>query len=105
MKNGTQIHKLAGYVLSVGRKSFIAILDIEERWEVELNTDDVSNQDRPLLKPGAFIYWIMTYRKLFRGARYVESKVVIRQIPAWKESQIRKALSRADRVLSKVKMP
>jgi hypothetical protein len=53
-----------------------------------LNLEEVSPQDRGLVKPGAVFYWTIGYHDSETGQRTRQSVIAFRRLPAWTESEL-----------------
>ncbi len=88
-----------GVVLDVDEDSFIVrLVDVSgehEDEEVELSKDELSEFDLELLEPGAILYWTIGYRERVRGSRERVSRIRLRRVPAWTQSQLTEAKERA----------
>lgn len=93
------MQKWEGVVLEIKKDSFIARLvdlmrkGVEE--EAELLIDEVSSEDRKLIKPGVIFYWNIGYLDSLSGQRTRSSIIRFRRLPAWNKKEIEKAESEA----------
>jgi hypothetical protein len=56
--------------------------------EAEINLNEISPQDRGLIKTGAVFYWSIGYHDSASGQRTRQSVIVFRRLPAWTDSEI-----------------
>lgn len=56
------------------------------REQSEFTLNEVSDEDRALLAPGAVFYWTVGYQTTQSGQRKIESEVRFRRLPAWSNS-------------------
>jgi hypothetical protein len=98
-----------GRVVEVKDDRFFAnLLDITagkhfEEEIAEFPLDDVSDIDRPLLRPGAIFRWLIGYARRSSGTKYRVSSIVFRRLPQWTSIDIVRAETEATRILSSVK--
>ncbi|MCA1704070.1 MAG: hypothetical protein LC808_12725, partial [Actinobacteria bacterium] len=85
-----------GYVEAVSKAGFEALLihlaegsRDEERTEIDF--DEVSAFDRPLIEPGAVFYWSVGYRVRASGQREGLSVIRFRRLPTWTPDELRVA--------------
>lgn len=102
------IQKWEGHVVSVGEAEFTASLvdltqpGIEE--EAVLDLSEVTEDDLPLVQPGAVFYWTVGYRVEQSGERSRSSVIWFRRLPAWTEKDIERAHARAEDLKAKLKL-
>lgn len=88
-----------GVVLAVEDSSFVVrLVDVAGEnadEEVTLPQGELCDFDLELLEPGAILYWTIGYRQTVRGTRERVSRIRLRRLPAWTESQLREAEKRA----------
>lgn len=81
------LQKWEGRVNAVGEGHFEATLaDLTgdgPAEEAAFDLDEVSPQDRALVKPGAVFYWSVGYRDAVKGQRTRESIIRFRRLPRW----------------------
>ncbi len=96
------LQKWEGAVLGVEHNSFFAkLVDLTQgspEEEAEFCLDDVSEEDRPLLKPGAIFYWNIGYHDSRTGQRRKVSEIRFRRLPAWTAREIEAARREATRL-------
>lgn len=88
-----------GTVEEIGRKSFTAFLsDLETgvRERTEIDFDEVSEFDLPLVTPGAVFYWTIGYRVHSSGQREGGSTIIFRRLPVWTKAELNRARSEAE---------
>jgi hypothetical protein len=82
-----------GRVVEVLKDSFVGVLadmtmpGVEE--QVELDLEEVTPDDLPLVQPGAVFYWSIGYRAEPSGTRSRASEIRFRRLPRWSEAEIR----------------
>ncbi len=97
-----------GYVQSVSDNEFTASLfDITNKRETEdeeadFSIDDLTEDDKKLLKPGAVFRWLIGYRNI-GGTKERSSKIVFRRLPQWTDSDFDAAEKKADFFARKTK--
>jgi hypothetical protein len=96
------LQKWEGVVLGVGHDSFLArLVDLtlgSPEEEGEFCLDDISEEDRPLLKLGAIFYWNIGYHDSRTGQRRKVSEIRFRRLPAWTMKEIEAAKREATRL-------
>lgn len=96
--------KYEGIVLDINEQSFIARLrNLSNKLpdeEAELFIEDLSREDRQLLKPGAVFYWNIGYRDMVGGQRIACHMINFRRLPVWTQQHKEKAAQRAKEYLS-----
>lgn len=96
------LQKWEGVVLAIEQDSFLArLLDLSQgtsEEEGEFSIDDVSEEDRLLLKPGAIFYWNIGYHDSRTGQRRKVSEIRFRRLPAWTAREIEAAEREARRL-------
>jgi hypothetical protein len=82
-----------GVVSSIGEDEFSVVLrdlthpDASEH-EAVLPTEEIPEDDLPLLQVGAVLYWTIGYRKSRTGQRDRVSTIRLRRLPAWTRAEI-----------------
>jgi hypothetical protein len=96
------LQKWEGVVLAVEHDSFLArLIDLTQggtEEEAEFSLDDISEEDKPLLKPGAIFYWNIGYHDSRTGQRRKVSEIRFRRLPAWTSKEIEAAKREAIRL-------
>lgn len=92
-----------GSVIEVLQDSFVArLIDRSSESpgeEAEFPLDEVSWDDRHLVKEGAVFYWIIGYRDSVGGQRTRISEIRFRRTATWTPSDFKRARGRARRLL------
>lgn len=102
------IQEWEGYVVFVEQERFQArLLDLTEGAKSEqeqavFHVDDVSDDDRPLLKPGAIFRWSLGYERSVSGSRRKVSSIVFRRLPIWTEKEIAESRRQAEDLLRSI---
>lgn len=97
------IQEWEGYVVDIEKDSFTAqlvdITDLEHcvAEVAEFPILDLSDNDIPLLQPGAVFRWSLGYTRSNSGVKRRVSQIVFRQLPKWTRSDIEKANSKANK--------
>ena len=88
--------------MSVDEETFTAIIkdDLEQSPEeqVEIYLEDLSQDDRPLVVPGAHFYWAIGYRDVIGGYRMRASIIKMQRLPGWTADDLREARGWATRI-------
>jgi hypothetical protein len=91
-----------GVVLEVMSDSFMArLVDLTNRGadeEAELPMNEISDDDKTLVRPGAIFYWDIGYHTNYSGQRMRSSLIRFRRLPAWTQREIEAAKREADRI-------
>jgi hypothetical protein len=66
--------------------------------EAQFFLDDITDDDRPLVEPGAVFYWSIGYSDSVTGERSKTSLIRFRRLPAWS----RKALAALENQVSEI---
>jgi hypothetical protein len=83
-----------GVVQDVGKEQFVASLrDIDNPdhapEQATVAFDEVSDDDRPLVAPGAVFYWTIGYRVEPHGQKWLTSGIRFRRLPAWSKRDMK----------------
>lgn len=93
------LQRWEGTVLESSEETFIARLhDLSSDGpdeEVELLIEDVPDEDRPLVEPGAVFYWSIGHLIKPSGERPRISNLRFRRLPVWSASELKAARKRA----------
>jgi hypothetical protein len=93
------IRKWEGYVLEIHEDSFSARLvplkGDDEELEAEIYIEELSEQDRELLQPGAVFYWSIGYHDRPSG-RERSSIIRFRRLPVWSRRELEAASAGID---------
>ena len=98
-----------GYVQTVSDEKFTASLfDLTNRREIEdeeadFSIDDLTEDDKKLLKPGAVFRWLIGYRSI-GGTKERISKTVFRRLPQWTKSDFKAAKAKAEDIANRIKL-
>lgn len=94
------LQKWEGVVLEVMTGSFLVrLVDLTRTGpdeEAELPLDEISEEDRPLVRPGAIFYWHIGYHTSYSGQRTRTSIIRFRRLPAWTREEIDAARREAE---------
>lgn len=97
-----------GYVVSGDQSEFVArLVDITSTRQVEteqatFSMDDVSNDERHLVQPGAVFRWSLGYERRVSGTRCKVSSLVFRRLPIWSKSEIDASRSKASELIKSI---
>jgi hypothetical protein len=98
----TSLQKWEGVVLEVWEDAFLArLVDLTRPGpdeEAEFPLDEISEEDRPLVRPGAIFYWNIGYHDSSSGQRTRASIIRFRRLPAWRREEIEAARLEAERI-------
>lgn len=96
------LQKWEGVVLEVLSDSFLVrLVDLTctgPDEEAEFPWYEVSEEDRPLVRPGAVFYWNIGYHNSYSGQRTRTSIIRFRRLPAWTGEEIEAAKKEAERL-------
>lgn len=96
------LQKWEGVVVEVLSDSFLTrLVDLTRTGpdeEAEFPLDEVSEEDRPLIRPGAIFYWNIGYHNSYSGQRTRTSIIRFRRLPAWTREEIEAAKREAERL-------
>ena len=96
------LQKWEGVVLEVLSDSFLTrLVDLTRTGpdeEAEFPLDEISEEDRPLIRPGAIFYWNIGYHNSYSGQRTRTSIIRFRRLPAWTREEIEAAKQEAERL-------
>jgi hypothetical protein len=90
-----------GFVVSIGRDSFTATLrDVTEGRpyedeEADFSLEEVSPEDRDLLRTGAIFRWLIAYKTNDHGRHETVSQIIFRRMPQWTDAEIQEAKLKA----------
>lgn len=92
------LQKWEGFVIAVDAETFTARLTTltgdEGDQVAEIYNDEIDDEDRALLEPGAVFYWSIGYLDKPSG-RERFSQIRMRRLPAWSAAELRAAEKRA----------
>jgi hypothetical protein len=66
--------------------------------EAEFPIDEISEEDKALITPGAIFYWDIGYHTSYSGQRTRKSLIRFRRLPAWTQKEIEAAQREAERI-------
>ena len=96
------LQKWEGVVVEVLSDSFLTrLVDLTRTGpdeEAGFPVDEVSEEDRPLIRPGAIFYWNIGYHNSYSGQRTRTSIIRFRRLPAWTREEIEAAKREAERL-------
>lgn len=93
-----------GTVLDIGKTDFTArLVDVTRRSnvaeeEAEFPLQDLSEDDRALVRPGAVFRWAIGYHRLPGGTKRRASQIVFRRLPQWTKADLEQASSEAQEI-------
>lgn len=106
-ENYRLLQQWEGVVLEVYEDYFIARLhDLTGKYpdeEAEFSFEEISENDKELLEPGAFFYWNIGYHESKSGQRTRSSIIRFRRLPAWTKKEIESSKKRAEDICAKLK--
>lgn len=89
------LQKWEGIVLEVKKGYFLArLIDLTHEGpdeEAELPMEEITDQDKDLVKPGAIFYWNIGYLDRRSGQRIRASVIRFRRLPKWSRDEIKAA--------------
>lgn len=101
-ERAVSLQKWEGVVTEVEKDIFNArLLDLTDdnpEEEADFSIEEVSEDDRKLLKPGAVFYWSLGYLTTGTGQVIRTSIVKFRRLPAWTETELKKAQEQATKI-------
>jgi hypothetical protein len=96
-----------GYVLQILKDSiWVRLVDLTHRGpdeETEIPFEEIEQEDRKLIRPGAVFYWNIGYLDLYSGQRLRVSIIRFQRLPAWRKEEINGARKEAERLQSIIK--
>ena len=94
------LQKWQGYVIKIQNGSLLVrLIDLTESGpeeEAEIPLEELSEDDKELIKPGAVFYWNIGYKDSFTGQRTRISIIRFQRLPKWSKEDIDAAIQRAD---------
>lgn len=92
-----------GRVLEVMEKEFVAVITDRTNpnfndEQVTLGIDEVTEDDIPLIKPGAVFYWSIGYADYPGQPRVRQSRIRFRRLPTWTQAELERARKEAKRL-------
>lgn len=97
-----------GYVESVGESEFfVKMTNVRSKSplptdQASFSKDDVSEQEKHLLKEGAIVRWVIGRERLPTGQVRKVSELYFRRLPAHSRADFRRALNKAKTLLDKI---
>ncbi len=96
------LQKWEGIVMDVMDDAFLArLIDLTQKGtdeEAEFSFDEISEEDKPLIRSGAIFYWNIGYHTSYSGQRTRTSLIRFRRLPAWTQREIDAAKREAERL-------
>jgi hypothetical protein len=96
------LQKWQGIVIDVMDDAFLArLIDLTQKGtdeEAEFSFDEISEEDKPLIRSGAIFYWNIGYHTSYSGQRTRTSLLRFRRLPAWTQREIDAAKREAERI-------
>lgn len=94
-----------GYVVSITDDTFTArLVDLTTNDGIEEEADfpiaELSAADQGELRPGAIFRWAIGYRRTRSGNKKRFSRIVLRRLPAWTESELERIRQEAEALAS-----
>ena len=83
-----------GYVVSISKETFTArLVDVTrtrslEEEEADLPLDDLDDDARRKISPGAIFRWVIGYHRSPSGTKDRTSRIVFRDLPYWSKKEI-----------------
>ena len=104
----TLLRNWEGYVEEVREDSFIArLIDLNDQGqqdqEAEIYRSEVTDDDQPLLEPGAVFYWMLGYRDGPNGQRSRVSEVRFRRLPTQLDIDVRRARGKGQETVERLR--
>lgn len=98
----TSLQAWEGFVTQVMDNAFLArLIDLAHTGadeEAEFPIDEISEEDKALITPGAIFYWDIGYHTSYSGQRTRKSLIRFRRLPAWTQKEIDAAQREAERI-------
>lgn len=96
------LQKWQGYVIRVSDTSlFVRLVNLTQKApdeEAEIPIEEISEDDKVLIKPGAIFYWSIGYLDSYSGQRSRLSVVRFQRVPEWSKTEIDAAHREAERL-------
>lgn len=104
--NFVSLQKWEGVVIELLQDSFLARLyDLTQKGpdeEAEFPLEEVSEEDKSLIMPGAIFYWNIGYHDSHYGQRQRSSIIRFRRLPSWRKEEIEASKREADRIKNSI---
>lgn len=99
-RSNSVLQEWEGYVTKIRDSDFTArLVDLtdptDELEEADFPVDELSRDDKKLLREGAIFRWLIGYQDTIAGTRTRFSKIVFRRLPAWSSKDIDEARKKA----------
>lgn len=65
----------------------------------EIYLNEISESDKPYLRPGAIFYWHVGYSDCVSGQRTKASRIIFRRLPQWSKKEIESSLDEATKTV------
>lgn len=104
-----QLQEWEGYVLDVSETGFTArLVDLTRQEttpseEADFDVEEVSDNDRDLLREGAVFRWTIGYETAPGGTKKRVSQLFFRRLPKWTKNEIAQADARAQDLLAGIR--
>ncbi len=104
-----KLQEWEGYVTNISNNTFHArLFDKASKHDVALEEaefplDDLTDDDRKLLKEGAVFNWLIGYQRFDNGGLQRVSQIIFRRIPAWTKRDFREANEYAETIENALK--
>jgi len=96
------LQRWQGYVIKVSDISiFVKLVDLTQKGpdeEAEIPLEEISADDKDLIKSGAIFYWSIGYLDSYSGQRSRVSIIRFQRLPAWSKKEIDAAQREAERL-------
>jgi len=100
--NMASLQKWQGYVIKVLNEALLVrLIDLTHKGpdeEAEIPIEEISQDDRGLIRPGAIFYWNIGYLDSYNGQRTRISVIRFQRLPAWSKEEIDAAEREAERL-------
>ncbi|AEB09814.1 hypothetical protein [Desulfobacca acetoxidans] len=94
------LQKWQGYVLIVTDNSLLVrLVDLSKNGgdeEAEIPIEEISDDDKDLIRPGAIFYWSIGYLDSYSGQRSRVSVIRFQRLPSWSKEEIDAAKREAE---------
>jgi len=94
------LQKWQGYVLKVTDNSLLVrLVDLSKNGgdeEAEIPIEEISDDDKDLIRPGAIFYWSIGYLDSYSGQRSRVSVIRFQRLPSWSKEEIDAAKREAE---------
>jgi hypothetical protein len=103
IKSGRAIslQKWLGVVTGIRKKSFSAdLINLTHQGydeETEISIEEITDEDRGLIKLGSFFYWSIGYHHSYSGQRTRMSQIRFKRMPGWDKTVLKGAEIKAEK--------